>query len=634
MRSPATPKLRRRPTLLVYRRTRIPSLPLDDKELPDRLKQKLALDGFVEKTFRNPDGSFKAAFNPYDGPAEFEEKLEEHLRKWLAAWLDSQEGAAAGAFRAPVPPGSCALPRPEGVRHRASADLFRANRANQCRPGPAPPPGRRRTSIRAGNRQERMRQVVARPGRRPPPADYPGRRRAVDLWRCTAFRPSELVVASSGANAAFDLFDVLAAALLRKEALPELVAAGTAPATLAAMLRTSPSAIGAPVMSGLTLAADAYRRAKNLERPPEARLALVVDQLEEIFTLTQVTSGDRRKFIEALAVLARGGQAYVLATLRADFLPRCADLPELIALRAGDGLFDLMPPSADEIGQMIRMPVAVSALRFDRVEGRGTLDDVLRDEAVKSPENLPLLEYALDELYERRSGNLLTFAAYDELGGILGLPPPGRGHLRRSLNRSRSALPAAALALVKVGGEDEGKPTRRFAPLSALEQPPALAEFVAKFVGARLFVADKKDDGPPIVHLAHEVLVTGWHRLSDWYAEHRAALRSRDRVESDAHEWQGKGEPADLLLPDGTRLREGEDLLSAGFPDLDPLVPKFVQASRRKAKLGTHVWQIVTGIFLALFVASGIAAYFAYNQRTRATAPKPRRPCVPSPPSP
>jgi len=52
--------------------------------------------------------------------------------------------------------------------------------------------------------------------------------------------------------------------------------------------------------------------------------------------------------------------------------------------------------------------------------GRVSLDQAILREATASPESLPLLEYALDQLYERRGGRRLSYAAYEELGGLKG----------------------------------------------------------------------------------------------------------------------------------------------------------------------------------------------------------------------
>ena len=245
-----------------------------------------------------------------------------------------------------------------------------------------------------------------------------------------------------------DLFDVLAAALLRKEALPELCNGVTSAKALAATLRDDPRGVQSAVVAGLSLAADGRRRELSIDQPPVARLALLVDQLEEMFTLAHVTPDDRRKFVDALAVLARGGHAYVIATLRADFLTRCSELPVLIALRSGDALYELPPPSLEEVGQMIRKPAAVAGLRFEERAGRGALDDVLRDEASSAPENLPYLEYTLLKLYDLRTKNLLTFDAFDKLGGITGALAQGAEVTFKTLSKkSQKALPFVALAL-------------------------------------------------------------------------------------------------------------------------------------------------------------------------------------------
>ena len=52
----------------------------------------------------------------------------------------------------------------------------------------------------------------------------------------------------------------------------------------------------------------------------------------------------RRRFVQALSALARSGWAWVIGTLRSDFFGRCAEVPELMELKA-QGLYDLQPPT-------------------------------------------------------------------------------------------------------------------------------------------------------------------------------------------------------------------------------------------------------------------------------------------------
>ena len=92
----------------------------------------------------------------------------------------------------------------------------------------------------------------------------------------------------------------------------------------------------------------------------------------------------REAFIDVIDALARSGRVWVICTLRSDFYPRLAALPKLTALKEGAGQYDLMPPTASEIGQMIRLPTRAAGLRFEEdPTSSESLDDMLRDAAVE-----------------------------------------------------------------------------------------------------------------------------------------------------------------------------------------------------------------------------------------------------------
>ena len=183
-------------------------------------------------------------------------------------------------------------------------------------------------------------------------------------------------------------------------------------------------------------------------------MAVVVDQLEEAFTRPNLSAADRERLLTALGALARSGVAWIIATMRSDFYNRCADLPELVALKAGSGQYDLLPPTFGEIGRMVRQPAAAAGLGFDEDSATGQrLDEALHEAAFKSPEALPLLEFTLDELYRRRTdAGRLTWSAYREMLGLEG----AIGHYAESVFQNldptaQPELPALLRALVTVG---------------------------------------------------------------------------------------------------------------------------------------------------------------------------------------
>ena len=71
---------------------------------------------------------------------------------------------------------------------------------------------------------------------------------------------------------------------------------------------------------------------------------------------SDVTAQERAEFIAVVDALARSGLVWTIATLRADFLSRLSDIPVLVRLMEGGGEYRLLPPSREELGQMIRLP--------------------------------------------------------------------------------------------------------------------------------------------------------------------------------------------------------------------------------------------------------------------------------------
>jgi len=94
-------------------------------------------------------------------------------------------------------------------------------------------------------------------------------------------------------------------------------------------------------------------------------VALVVDQMEELFSSDRVTEPQRIGFLQALPALARSGHVWIIDTMRSDFYPSCAEVPELAALKAGAGRFDLLPPTAQQLAQMIGDPARAVGPRFE-----------------------------------------------------------------------------------------------------------------------------------------------------------------------------------------------------------------------------------------------------------------------------
>src|SRR5262249_5356448 len=130
---------------------------------------------------------------------------------------------------------------------------------------------------------------------------------------------------------------------------------------------------------------DAARASGHLLAFESAKLILVVDQLEELFTTTAISAADLRLFVRLLAGLARSGVVWVIATLRADFWHPGGEIPHLPPPPQGPGRPDLPAASPAELAEMIRKPAQAAGLAFETHAESGLgLDVVIAQDAAAS----------------------------------------------------------------------------------------------------------------------------------------------------------------------------------------------------------------------------------------------------------
>ena len=102
------------------------------------------------------------------------------------------------------------------------------------------------------------------------------------------------------------------------EGLSELIGPGqSVPACCApAQCPTEPAYPIATVLGQLAITA---RQEGRMLEHETARLVLVLDQLEELFTNELLSSHERQQFVSLIGGLVRSGRVWVIATMRKDF---------------------------------------------------------------------------------------------------------------------------------------------------------------------------------------------------------------------------------------------------------------------------------------------------------------------------
>lgn len=596
------------PDILVYRKRA--KIYFEAERVEQDQADLRALNAFWQKWFRNEQGHFTAGFDSFDTSDEFADKLEKHLRLWLqgrseqVSWPIAVKGSP---FRSLQPfeaeHAEIFFGRRRAIRQIVARLQTGAIRGCAFLVALGMSGVGKSSLIRAGVLPWLIR----------------GRATTeVDEWRHCVVRPGHL---------SEDPILGFAAALFQSEALPELTQGDHGePGLLAPLFVRAPESAAAAVSAALRRAGEALRAREKLDRPATARLLLLVDQLEEIFSLPAET---RAAIVAIIDALARSGQVWVIATVRNDFYPEFQANARLVRLKEEGGSFDVPAPGPADIREIIQGPIHAAGLVLEQREDR-SLGDLL-EAAAQQPGSLPLLQFTLEALFQNRGGKdgkTLLLDAYDTLGGLEGAVAREAEKLVASLPAAlKDALPGLLLALTEVDEQKETA-TARTLRRAALRDPRQI-ELADRLIAARFLMADGTGAGA-MLRLAHEALLAHWPTLASLIKEDFRFLGVRRRLQGEAAIWERHGRHADFLLPPGLRLAEAADALDHRRADLDPEIIAYAEASltaeRERVAAAQRAKEealrrelvrsrrIVAAVSALLLLAIG-AAVFAWRER-------------------
>jgi WD40 repeat protein/class 3 adenylate cyclase len=353
-----------------------------------------------------------------------------------------------------------------------------------------------------------------------------------------------------------------------------------------------------------------------LDASPEAKVVLIVDQAEEVFTLCH-DEEERRLFVELLAHAAEeNAQTMVILALRADFYGHCATYPSLAAL-VQDHQSLVGPMRQGEVRRAIELPATRAGLQFEEGLVARILDDVGGE-----PGSLPLLSHALLETWSKRQGHTMTMNAYLESGGVHGAIARTADAVYEQLEPEQQEL--AKRIFLRLAEPGQGtEDTRRRASLTELlpggDEQTAVEEVLDILARARLITV-----GLDLVEVSHEALIREWPLLRRWLDEDREGLQLHRRLTDDASEWNRYDRDPGMLYR-GARLSAATEWADDREQLLSPDEREFLDAARaaRESELehSRRRQRRLLGVAITLAVLLALAlaaALFALNQRSKA----------------
>jgi WD40 repeat protein len=376
--------------------------------------------------------------------------------------------------------------------------------------------------------------------------------------------------------------------------------------------------------------------ARRDEEPPAsgdsaARLVLIVDQFEQVFTLNPDVGGEatRQAFITALcaaaATPAGPGQvppALVVIAVRGDFCDRCAAFAEL-AGALQDGLFVVVPMTESELRVAITGPAQAAGLRIDPALTDTILGDLRVAGGDRSAGVLPLLSQAMVLTWEQREGDRLTSRGYAQAGGVSHAVQTGADRAYETLPAGQQAIAREVLRRMTVASRDGGlarRPVTRgdlYAGLPGAARSGIDAVLDA-FAAERLAVLDGDT-----AQLSHDVLLRAWPRLRGWLEEDQASWIVHGQLADAAAAWHdSKDDPsflyrgAQLTTLQHAVIRWSAD--PARSPALTGTQRGFLHASQRAGARGSRRRRSAFALLALLTALAVTASALAFSRQAAA----------------
>jgi len=353
------------------------------------------------------------------------------------------------------------------------------------------------------------------------------------------------------------------------------------------------------------------------QKHPNVRVLLIADQFEELYTLCSDET-IRRSFLDALLASfsppnSQLSSAVLVATIRADFLGNALSYsPFADILKNAVKLLGAM--NREELSQVIEKPADKLGVKF----ADGLVKRIL-DSVENEPGNLPLLEFALTELWERRKGKELTHTAYEEIGEVQGALTTYANQKYQLFNPAeQKQVQRIFVQLVRPG--EGAEDTRRLALKGELgEQSWSL---VKQLADTRLVVTSRNSEDIETVEVVHEALIKNWGTLRQWMTTDRDFRSWQERLRAAMRQWQEAQQDEGALLR-GVPLVVAESWLQKRSEELSSGEREFIQNSvilrDRQKKQEERLRQSITlGLSAGFIVALSLSGFAGWQWRQAA----------------
>jgi hypothetical protein len=369
----------------------------------------------------------------------------------------------------------------------------------------------------------------------------------------------------------------------------------------------------------------AHARQSHQASSDETTLLIYIDQFEELFTNPLVSETDRIQAINVLRLLVQTKQIWFIFAMRSDFYQKFTEYPALLEMKRECVLYDIPNMLNSEVREIVEEPARKAGLKWEVDKQGNSLNNTILNDIATYENSLPLIELMLSMLYERRdSTNVLTYAAYEEIGGVNGAIISYANAVHTSFSEPERLVLEDIIGSVIVESQtNENLYTKRVVSKDELyRKSPAHKHVVDTLVSQHLLVSGKNGDGCATITLVHDVLIEKWEIIQAFIKREKELIKLNRFYDTQAAHWETSLQAQDNLISANAALDEAEHFLYLWEKKASAHVNDFIRASiRKKRRKGFYFILTISAISLILLLV-GLIAWLFYPDMIKEQLPE------------
>lgn len=334
-----------------------------------------------------------------------------------------------------------------------------------------------------------------------------------------------------------------------------------------------------------------------------SRFVLFIDHLEMLFDYyspIKPNEHDHQCFFLLLQQLVSSKKCFLITTIREQFLP---ELEQSTTEHKHAFQYKIPAFSLTELIDIIQKPAELAGISFEyNGKNRERLDSVIILQLQRKPVPIGIVQFLLSQLYAQKHNQLITYKAYDKIGGIAGcLATIAEQNYQQLTEQEQISFDKILFRILTLSANGQIATSEHPCPINHFIDKNKLS-VLNKFINVGIFQLTCINE-QTCVYLAHYSLLTSWSRISRWIETNISKLYIRHDLQIASQRWLYHDKSSHLLIHSNKKIKHINRILKGNDFSINADEKNLIALSVNKLTRTNRIKKAIAATFFISFVS-------------------------------